>query len=97
MSKKGMTPEVAEELRIKKDIGRGSKLRRLRVKKELSQSELADLSGVPLKTLQKYEQGTTPLDGAKLNTICNLCIALNCKIEDIIEDEELIEKYTEIK
>lgn len=93
MRKKGMTPKTAEKVRVKRGIDRGTKLRRKRVERGLSQSELAYLSGVPLKTLQRYEQNASAINGAKLNTLCSLCLALECKIENIIESDSLIEKY----
>lgn len=97
MSKRGMTPKQAEEIRIRKGIDKGTKLRRQRVKKGLSQSELSVISGVPLKTLQRYEQSALLVDNMKLNTIIALCVSLDCKIEEIIESESLIRKYRTIK
>lgn len=93
MSKRGMTPKTAEKVRVQKGIDRGTKLRRLRVQKGLSQSELSSLSGVPIQTLRRYEQNAQPINGAKLKTLCALCFALGCKIEEIIESEELLAKY----
>jgi DNA-binding Xre family transcriptional regulator len=97
LSKRGMTPKTAENLRVQKGIDKGTKIRRLRVQKGLSQSELASVSGVPLKTLQRYEQTKLPVDNAKLKTLVALCLALDCKIEDIIESEELLHKYRATK
>lgn len=92
-----MTPKTAEEIRVRKGIDRGTKLRRLRVKKGLSQSELAAISGVPVQTIRRYEQNPNQIDGTKLNTLCSLCLAVDCKIEDIIESEELIQKFKATK
>lgn len=97
MSKRGMTPQQAEKIRIQKGIDKGTKLRRQRVKKSLSQSELSALSGVPIQTLRRYEQSAVPINGAKLKTLVALCMALDCKIEDIIESEELLHKYRATK
>lgn len=92
-----VTPEQAENIRVRNGKGYGSKLRRLRVKKGLSQSELASLSGIPKKSIEGYEQGKLNIDGAKLNAMCCLCAALGCKVGDILEDAELIKKYSEVK
>lgn len=92
MSKRGMTPEQAEKLWENK-----TKLRAVRVRRGLSQSELSAASGVPLKTIQRYEQTPHQIDNTKLNTLCGLCEALNCKITDIIEDNELIERFNKVK
>lgn len=94
---KGITPEKAEEIRLARGIGKGTKLRVLRVQRGFSQAQLAEKSGVPMRTLQKYENNITPINGAKLSTICQLCSALDCKITDILEDEDLIEKFNQVK
>lgn len=97
MKKRGMTPEQAEKLRLKRGIDRGTKLRIVRVQKGLSQSELSAASGVPIKTIQRYEQEPNRVDVAKLHTLCELSEALDCKIPDIIEDRELIERFNKVK
>jgi transcriptional regulator with XRE-family HTH domain len=96
MGKRGMTPQQAEKLRLAKGI-KETKLQKLRVKKGLSQSELSFAAGLSPATIRCYEQGLRPLDGAKLNTLCSLAQSLDCKIEDILEDKELIEKYKQTK
>lgn len=97
MTKRGMSPQKAEEIRVSKGLDKGSKLRILRVKRGLSQSELAEKSNVPVRTLQKYENNWSPIDGAKLDTMCQLSLALDCKITDILESDELIEKLNKAK
>ena len=74
-----------------------SKLAKMRKKKGYSQSELAQASGVPVKTIQWFELYPDKIDGTKLNTLCSLSLALDCTIEDIIEGAELIEKYKKVK
>lgn len=92
MVKRGITPQQAKKIRDEKGIEE-TKLEKLRVKKGLSQSSLAAISGVTKRAIQTYEQQSRPIDRARLDTLCRLCLALDCKIEDIIEDKELIEKY----
>ncbi len=92
-----MTPEQAEKIRLKRGIDRGTKLRIMRVQKGLSQSELSAASGVPTKSIQRYEQDPNKTDGTKLETLCALCEALGCKIADIIDDESLIERFNKVK
>lgn len=67
-------------------------LQEKRKEKGLSQSQLAKKSGVKFRTLQYYEQGSKDINGAKLNTLLNLAIALECSISEIVTDPELIEK-----
>jgi transcriptional regulator with XRE-family HTH domain len=92
-----MTPQQAEELLIKNGLNPRTKLRIVRVRRGLSQSELAAASGVPKATIQRYEQDPNTIDGAKLGTICDLSEALDCKITDIIEDKDLIERFNKVK
>lgn len=91
MVKRGITPAQAQQIRAERGI-KDTKLQRLRVKKGLSQVELAVVSGVKTRTIQGYEKGERNIDGAKLSTLCSLCIALDCKLEDILESPEIIHK-----
>lgn len=68
------------------------KLQEKRIAAGLSQSQLAKLSGVPVGVLQHYEQGSRQIDGAKLETLADLAAALGCKIVDILESPDLVEK-----
>lgn len=96
MAKKGMSPERAKELR--EDMGLFStKLETRRVKKGLSQNGLSVASGVNFRTIQAYEQRTRPIEGGNIKILCSLCIALDCKMEDILEDKTTIERYKLIK
>ena len=71
-------------------------LQRERIKKGISQKELAKASGIAVKSIQNYEQHHRSIDGAKLETLCDLSIALDCGIDDIIENEKLKIKYKEM-
>lgn len=68
------------------------KLQEVRKKRNLSQSQLADLAGISKQVLQRYEMGFRSIDGADLERLCDIAIALNCKIYDILESDVLIEK-----
>lgn len=50
----------------------------------LSQSQLANASGVSVRLIQAYEQGERDIRKAAVETVERLAKALNCKIEDII-------------
>lgn len=94
--KRGMKPKQAAKLRAEKGI-EVTKLQGLRVEKDLSQSDLAAISGVPLRRIQHYEQYKGTIDSAKLETLCALSEALCCKIEDILENKGLIVQYKKVK
>lgn len=97
MGKRGMTPKQAEELRLKRDIGRGAKLRVVRVKRGLSQIELAEVSGVKVQSIRRFEQNPNSVKETRLDTLCALSEALDCKITDIIDDKELVERFNKVK
>ncbi len=50
-----------------------------------SQKELAERSGVNLRTLQQYEQKTKEIDRASVQTVKALADVLGCRMEDILE------------
>ena len=66
------------------------KLKKLRVAAGLSQSQLADKAGVNVRVLQHYEQGSKNFDNARIDILLKYCIALNCKLSDLIENPEYL-------
>ena len=73
------------------------KLKEMRMEKSMTQEQLADSSGVPVRTIQAYECGLRRIDGATLETLCRFAIALDCRIRDIIEDESVIQLFDAVK
>lgn len=61
-------------------------LRRIREYNSLSQSELAKKSGVNLRNIQMYEQRVNNIDKAQANILFKLARALNCNIDDLLEN-----------
>ena len=63
----------------------------------LSQSQLASAADVKPRMLQNYEQGKqADINNAKLSTILKLCLALDCRLSDILDDPDtldLLQKY----
>jgi DNA-binding Xre family transcriptional regulator len=64
-----------------------TKLARMRVRRDYSQRDLEDGAGIELRTLQRLESGE--LRNPPLAYLVNLAVALECSLEDIIEDEWL--------
>ncbi len=60
----------------------GNKIREIRKKKGFSQEELAELSKINLRTVQRIENNETDPRGATLNLICKV---LEINIEDILD------------
>ena len=67
-----------------------SNLRNIRQSKGWTQQELSNHSNVAINMIVKYENGQRDIDGAGLDILTKLAIALNVKIIDILEDEKLI-------
>ena len=75
--------QVAELYKSKLNIE--CPLKVLRKKKGLSQQELAALSGVPVRTIKAYEQGSVDIAKAQADTLYALSDILGCSIEDLIQ------------
>ena len=62
-----------------------TKLKQLRQLANLSQSQLAEASGVPVRTIQQYEQRQKSINKAQAEYLILLARALHCSAEDLIE------------
>lgn len=60
------------------------KLKNIRLLNGLSQSELAKASGIPVRTIQQYEQGQKNLAKARAEYLISLARALNCDPASLI-------------
>lgn len=75
---------------------RNDKLQDTRKAAGMSQSQLADAAGMSVRVLQDYERGARDVNGAKLATLLKICNALQCRLADILTDEQtlaLLEEY----
>lgn len=64
---------------------RTTKLKQYRQRAGLSQSQLAEESGVPLRTIQQYEQRQKNINMARAEYVIKLAKALYCKPEELLE------------
>ncbi len=62
------------------------KLKRIRESRGLSQSELAEQSGVNLRNIQMYEQRGNNIDKAQAQILYKLSRVLGCSMEDLLEN-----------
>lgn len=69
-----------------------TKLKAMREKSGLSQSQFSQKTEIHYRSLQNYEQGVMNFDHARFEKIINAALVLNCNIEDIIEDPDIIVK-----
>ena len=70
-------------------------LQQLRQNSGLSQSQLAKLAGVSVRVYQNYEQGVRDISKAQLSTLLRICKALNCKLSDVVTDQETADLLAE--
>lgn len=68
-----------------------TKLQDIRKGKGLSQGALADTIGMSLRTVTSLEQGVRNINKAELSTLLKLCLALDCRLEDILDDPETLD------
>ena len=66
-----------------------SNLKKYRLKAGYSQLQLANVSGISLNTIQSYEQGKREINKAQGEVLHSLPQALNCTIEEIMEQKEI--------
>jgi transcriptional regulator with XRE-family HTH domain len=59
-------------------------LKELRIKKGLTQAELAEQTGLSIRLIQKYEQNAQDLNRVYAITIYRLAKTLDCRYEDLL-------------
>lgn len=59
-------------------------LQEIRKKAGLSQSQLAEKTGISVRTIQAWEKFYRDLSKASLENLLKLAEALNCEIDDLI-------------
>ncbi len=75
-------------IRLDEMLNAKKKVAKLKLRREmlgLSQSELAEQSGIPLRTLQQYEQRRKNINNAKAVYLVDLASVLRCEVRDLIE------------
>ena len=77
--------ETATVELIQKSLPQDCPLKIWRKKRQLSQVELAAISGVPARTIKAYEQGKLDISKAQADTLYKLARTLDCTIEDLIK------------
>ena len=71
--------------RLIKTHRKETNLKRLRKNRGLSQKELADITSIPIRTIQQYEQRQKNINKAQANYIFLLAQALSCSPKDLLE------------
>lgn len=70
---------------IRQDVRMNAYLKEYRKLGGYSQGELAGLTGIPIKTIQQYEQGAKSLSRANASYVLALARALKCEPEALIQ------------
>ena len=60
-------------------------LKKMRLSRGLSQKELSDITSIPIRTIQQYEQKQKNINNAQANYVLALAQALSCSPKDILE------------
>ena len=63
-------------------------LKHYRKKAGLTRQELAYMADISARTLEAYEQGLRPLDGASAGLVLKLARILHCTVEDLIDPKD---------
>ena len=83
----GAVPEIVSA--VSRAAGSsGTALKAMRMKNGLSQSQLAKASGVPLRTIQQYEQRQKDINRARAEYLIALSDALGCEPSLLIEKKQ---------
>lgn len=62
-----------------------TKLKQIRKDSGLSQSQLAEASGINVRMIQHYEQGSKDINKASAITVYQLAEALGVTVEELLE------------
>lgn len=68
-----------------------TKLKNLRVASGMTQKEFAEKAGANVRMVQHFEQGQKPIDKARLETLLQYALALDCSVADLLETDEMVE------
>ena len=63
-----------------------TKLKKIRLSKNISREKLSELSGISIRTIEGYEQKRRNINNSSVNTMIKLADALGCDLFDILEN-----------
>ena len=75
-------------LKVKHEI-RYSKLKIARIRADISQKELSDRSGVPVKSIGNLEQLRRDINHCRVDIVFRIAQALDCSMEDILDVDKI--------
>ena len=80
---------------MSKIISSSSYLQAMRKIRGYTQQQLADLTGVNLRMIQGYEQGTKDINKASFETAYKICVSLEIPFEELLIYNEDIASFNE--
>lgn len=83
------TEEDGEYLELQRNVVPALEITRRRVNKGLSRRELAEQTGVDVRSIEKYEIGEKHIEVAAAKTVYALAEGLDCRMEDLLRKEYL--------
>ena len=63
-----------------------TKLKKIRLSKNISREKLSEISGISIRTIEGYEQKRRNINNSSVNTMIKLADALECDFFDILEN-----------
>ena len=66
------------------------KLKDIRIAAGLTQKQLAEMSGVNIRQIGRYESGTSDMSNATLSNALAIAKALNVEPRDLMEEGEML-------
>jgi hypothetical protein len=73
-----------------------TKFKQARINSNLKQHEVAYLSNNTLRMVETFEQGCRDINKANISSVVRLAYAMKCKLQDILEDEEVVKMLNDI-
>jgi len=70
---------------IYKEKNPNTRLKQMRINAGLSQKNLAEMTLIPVKTIQQYEQRQKNINNASVDYVVRLSKTLNCNVESLLE------------
>lgn len=64
-----------------------SRLKKIRVSRGMTQLDLANLTGIGIKSIASYEQHPERINKASIEKLIKMSDSLNCTIDDIVEKQ----------
>ncbi|MCD7842437.1 MAG: helix-turn-helix transcriptional regulator [Lachnospiraceae bacterium] len=68
-----------------REAQKNTRLKQMRMRAGYSQQKLADMAGIPLRTLQQYEQKQKNINKARAEYVIRLSQVLGCGTDELIE------------